>query len=340
MPVSRGGALNKFILLVLSINVIAICKVLLSIETAQATIDATSEAAISLAAVTSTTSVQTTTEALTIPSKNLLVSAERNGSILGNDTHKSAPRVTLQYQPLPPRKRLKHPYLGAQDSHGNYGYRHNATRLRMKSQNHTAWLTQDPTSVNCSQRDNDYLALQRIRLSRPKEHQPSSSLFCGVYSTSVRIENIKSIQATWGPECEGFMVASNVTDTMLDMVNIPHRGPEIYKNMWFKVQSMLVYIYDNYFDDFDWFHIGGDDMMVLVPNLKSYLDSDDIRRAADLAIDENGTLTELPLLLGCLFAKNGDMYISNEGRGGKANILKFEYLMKVAINCRNIRINE
>ena len=111
MPVSRGGALNKFILLVLSINVIAICKVLLSIETAQATIDATSEAAISLAAVTSTTSVQTTTEALTIPSKNLLVSAERNGSILGNDTHKSAPRVTLQYQPLPPRKRPNIPIL-------------------------------------------------------------------------------------------------------------------------------------------------------------------------------------------------------------------------------------
>jgi glycoprotein-N-acetylgalactosamine 3-beta-galactosyltransferase len=56
------------------------------------------------------------------------------------------------------------------------------------------------------------------------------------------------------------MVASTKTDVALGTVNIVHEGPEAYNNIWQKVRSMWSYIYDNYYTEYDYFHIGGDDL--------------------------------------------------------------------------------
>ena len=48
-----------------------------------------------------------------------------------------------------------------------------------------------------------------------------------------------------------------------------HEGPESYFNMWQKIRSMWAYAYDNYRNDYDFFHIGGDDMYVVVDNLRA-----------------------------------------------------------------------
>ncbi len=50
-----------------------------------------------------------------------------------------------------------------------------------------------------------------------------------------------------------------------------HQGEAVYKNMWQKVRSTLAYIYDNYLEDYGYFHICGDDTYVVVENLRSYL---------------------------------------------------------------------
>jgi len=59
------------------------------------------------------------------------------------------------------------------------------------------------------------------------------------------------------------MVASNATNPSLGTVNIPHEGPEEYRNIWQKVRSMWSYVYDNYYEKYDWFHIGGDDLYLV-----------------------------------------------------------------------------
>ena len=51
------------------------------------------------------------------------------------------------------------------------------------------------------------------------------------------------------------MVASNKTDRALGTVDIPHEGPEEYNNIWQKVRSMWSYIYDNYYEKYDWYDI-------------------------------------------------------------------------------------
>lgn len=99
------------------------------------------------------------------------------------------------------------------------------------------------------------------------------------------------------------MVASNKTDPKYAAVDIPHNGPEYYGNMWQKVRSIWAYIYDNFYEDYDWFHLGGDDMWVIVENLRHYLDSEDMQ----LAAAGGHSKMQVPLYLGATFARDGNM---------------------------------
>jgi glycoprotein-N-acetylgalactosamine 3-beta-galactosyltransferase len=64
------------------------------------------------------------------------------------------------------------------------------------------------------------------------------------------------------------MVASNQTQPEIGAVNLGHAGAEQYGNMWQKVRSMWQYVHEHYLDDFEFFHIGGDDMFVIADNLR------------------------------------------------------------------------
>jgi len=115
------------------------------------------------------------------------------------------------------------------------------------------------------------------------------------------------------------MVGSNKTDAAVDAVDIPHMGPEIYRNMWQKVRSMWSYVYDYYYDKYDWFHIGGDDMYVLVENLRLYLESDEIQMASNggASLPLGNETTQTPLYLGRRLAFDGKMSkIYNTGGPG------------------------
>jgi glycoprotein-N-acetylgalactosamine 3-beta-galactosyltransferase len=72
---------------------------------------------------------------------------------------------------------------------------------------------------------------------------------------------------------------------------------------------MWSYIYDTYYDKYDWFHIGGDDLFVIVENLRFYLESEEIRTAANGGIYlPDGTETmQTPLFLGRRLADQGDL---------------------------------
>lgn len=89
-----------------------------------------------------------------------------------------------------------------------------------------------------------------------------------------------------------------MTDESLNTVNIPHEGPEEYNNIWQKVKSTWQYLHDHYIDDYEWFYIGGDDVYMLVENVKKYLGSEEIRGAS-----EGGNK---PMYLGRRFKLNGN----------------------------------
>lgn len=49
---------------------------------------------------------------------------------------------------------------------------------------------------------------------------------------------------------------------------IKHEGPEGWDNMWQKSRAIWKYIDRHYKNDFDWFVLGGDDIFLIVENLR------------------------------------------------------------------------
>jgi glycoprotein-N-acetylgalactosamine 3-beta-galactosyltransferase len=72
---------------------------------------------------------------------------------------------------------------------------------------------------------------------------------------------------------------------------------------------MWSYIYDNYYEKYDWFHIGGDDLVLILENLRCYVESEEIKTAAKggVFLPDGTETTQTPLLLGRRFAYMGDL---------------------------------
>lgn len=205
-----------------------------------------------------------------------------------------------------------HPHMGARDEKGNFGYVHDETALRKNPPE----LEFPGLQAACGLRDNTYKMLtEQVSVDfaanedADKRRPKRDKIFCLVYTIEKFHDRIPYIRETWGPKCDGFMVGSTKTDVALGTVEIPHEGEEAYENIWQKVRSMWSYIYDNYYDKYDWFHIGGDDIYLIVENFRLYLESEEIQTAQNGGIylpDGNETM-QTPLFLGRRFAYQGDM---------------------------------
>ena len=193
--------------------------------------------------------------------------------------------------------------------------------------------TEEDTRKFCRPMDNDdmdYFALDRIRISKPFLERQDSCLkdtdrkpvkiLCTIYSSEGSHHKIPEILQTWGHRCDGFMVGSNATDERIGAVDIYKEGTEEYLNMWQKVRSIWAFIYDNYYDDFDWFHIGGDDMWIIVENLRAYLESDEIIVASNggLLVPREDKM-QVPLYLGLPVADGPTRRINIGGPGYTIN---------------------
>ncbi len=122
-----------------------------------------------------------------------------------------------------------------------------------------------------------------IHLAKDDKNEAAKiKIFCSVYTHKKNHdERVKTVRDTWGKDCDGFLAISDKTDKSLGAANILHKGPEDWNNMWQKVRSAWSYIYENYADSYDWFVIGGDDLFVIVENLRMYLGSEEIIKRAD-----------------------------------------------------------
>lgn len=114
---------------------------------------------------------------------------------------------------------------------------------------------------------NGIQALYKIKMADTGP-TPKVKVFCMVYTHSNRHDVVRAIVETYASQCDGFLAASNQTDPTIGAYDLPHLGPEAYENMWNKVQAMWWYVHEHYLLEFDWFHIGGDDMYVIPDNIR------------------------------------------------------------------------
>jgi glycoprotein-N-acetylgalactosamine 3-beta-galactosyltransferase len=131
-------------------------------------------------------------------------------------------------------------------------------------------------------------------------------ILCMIYGVSTRHQShVRAIAETWGPRCDGFFVASNLTQPNIGTYNLTKIGDDSYGNIWMKVVAMWNYVYQNYMNDFDYFHLGGDDTFVIPENLRHMVTMQTWTSTKNRHFEllEDGTignphLEDTPLLLG------------------------------------------
>jgi hypothetical protein len=131
-----------------------------------------------------------------------------------------------------------------------------------------------------------------IMTARAKRSRILCLIYTVHYPPSYVNPNLKAQAETWGAECDGFIAASNYTDHATGSIDL-----ESYSNMWQKVRSMWAYVYDHYREEYDYFHIGGDDTYVVVENLRAYIDGPEVIRLEDGYQDAFASKTTPPWIL-------------------------------------------
>lgn len=131
-----------------------------------------------------------------------------------------------------------------------------------------------------SEGEEGFKVLDKVRKgvikSKNEGDKNETRILCMVYTHSERKDFMEAITNTWGTQCDGFFFASNVTDSRMGSIDIPHLGRESYDNMWQKIRSTWDYAFRNFLDSFDYFHICGDDAYLVVDNLRAYVNSPEI----------------------------------------------------------------
>jgi hypothetical protein len=115
------------------------------------------------------------------------------------------------------------------------------------------------------------LLTEKITLSTARPATPPIRVLCSIYTYRKMRDLARSHALSWGHKCDGYLAFSTETIPELGMLDILHAGEEMYDNMWQKVRSIWAYIHDHYLNDYDFFHLGGDDLYLIVENLKRFL---------------------------------------------------------------------
>jgi glycoprotein-N-acetylgalactosamine 3-beta-galactosyltransferase len=157
--------------------------------------------------------------------------------------------------------------------------------------------------------------LGAIAVGQSETRRATGRLMCIVYCTKSKHDTaVEAVRRTWANKCDGFTAMSDSTDPDIPALNVSHEGKEEYNNIWQKVRSIWLLVYQRHYRDFDWFSIGGDDLYIIVENLRLYLNSEEITRAAHPA---NLGGEETPLFLGRRFAQGGNVErMFNSGGAG------------------------
>ena len=111
-------------------------------------------------------------------------------------------------------------------------------------------------------------------------------------------DQVKLVLQTWGPKCDGFFVASNLTDPSIHAVAIPNTRHD-YLFLFEKHCATLRYMHEHgYLEQYDWFFKTDTDTYLIMENLKAYLMSDAVQSRHPL---------QRPLMIGRLMSKRGNI---------------------------------
>ena len=140
-------------------------------------------------------------------------------------------------------------------------------------------LCAEPGTGVEGERGNFYLTQIRDHIKSRRE-MSRTRLFCAIYTYSGHRNMTQAISETWGRRCDAILYASDVTSSTTGHFKIPTRSHNGYgyRGMIQRTRAILAYLYDNFLNDYDFFHVCGDDVYMIVETMKEFLESDEVKR--------------------------------------------------------------
>ena len=130
------------------------------------------------------------------------------------------------------------------------------------------------------------------------------------YTYDKHHEYIDAIRSTWGKRCDGYLAFSNASDLSKSIYSVKEvNGPqtESYTQMWKKTQMIWSVVASSLVNQYDYFLLGGDDLYVIVENLRQLLNSDHLQ-----TLSRNGSN---PVYFGRKMRQNAFLYFNAGGAG-------------------------
>ena len=137
----------------------------------------------------------------------------------------------------------------------------------------------------------------------------NKKLLCIIYTYSPNHQHISDILHTWGKKCDGFIAFSNLTNLSLSTYAISPTPDwqESYNNMWKKTIFILNIITKIFLYKYDYFIMGGDDMFIIIENLKIILNSH--------YLDRLPFFETKPVFIGKILKQNKYLFFNSGGPG-------------------------
>jgi glycoprotein-N-acetylgalactosamine 3-beta-galactosyltransferase len=169
------------------------------------------------------------------------------------------------------------------------------------------------------------IVIDKIQVKKEDNEIPTikNNLLCVTYTYEPNHNNIKSIIQTWGSRCDGYIAISNKTDeenSILQVDTLENRIEESYHHMWKKTKVIIMMLATSQLiNEYDYFYIGGDDVYMIVENMKYYLNKSQFVNANKF----------IPLYLGRELRQNNYINFNSGGAGYVLNRASIRILYRM-----------
>jgi len=154
--------------------------------------------------------------------------------------------------------------------------KHDKTRLKVDVDQTLLNIT---VQKNLALYHNQDLLFPHTKTYKARKLSKSIRILCWVMTYPKVLEKkARVVKETWGRHCNVLLFMSSKENKTFPTVGL-NVGAEEYLSIWLKTKAAWNYVYENHYNEADWFMKADDDTYVIVENLRRFLTTFDTTKA-------------------------------------------------------------